>query len=107
VSLDHAVDVAMQRLDFGGVDADPGAAVRGRNREHIKDTATAADNGGPSCAAATIVRLRGTCVEQLDAPGDDTRRISSLYRAGICAVDEHQPAGLVPHPDRRRQRFNQ
>ncbi len=104
---------ATHRLDFGGVDADAGAAGFGAEIEHIESAPRTGDDGaqpaGIGAVADATLRdsfARGT-VEQFQAALDRVGCALGFDRARIGGIDESQLSGGVAGPDRRRQRFDE
>ena len=103
---------ATHRFEWGGVDADAGAAGRGFEIEHIETMARAGGDGrhSPGIAAACAACLRDiiayAAVEKLQAALDRVGRAFRFDGAGIGGVDEGQLARRVARPHRRLQCFD-
>ena len=110
MGIDHARELGAHQLGLGGVDADAGAAARGRHGRSRRSCGArprrrpAADRNRLAPPHARAAARCARCASNSSMPRSTTSAaVLRLDRARIGLVDEDELAGLVARPDRRRQ----
>ncbi len=102
----EAAERAPHRLDFGGVDADAGAALACRHVEHVEAAPRAGDDrgcprhvvlAGGAGTACLVARHAG---EEFERARHGVGRVLGLDRARVGRIDEGQGACDVAGPNR-------
>jgi len=106
VRIHHALELRAHQLGLGGVDADAGAAARGRHGHHVEAAALSRDHGREPSRIGRGRFMRAqklaapAVLEQLGAALDRLGCVLGFDRAGIGMVDEGELAHLVARPNR-------
>ena len=114
VRVDHAAERAAHGFGFGGVDAKAGAPAGASDFEHIETAPCAGDHGGQSAgkSAGGCALMRDNVarlvVEKFESSFPTASSASRRFdRLRVGGIDEGEPPGRVPNPDRRRQPLDQ
>ena len=107
----HAGKFGAHRLALGHVDADAGAAARGRPIGHLQDAPCPGDDHrqprlvGSACRMRIKRAVARARIEDFEAARDRIRAIARLDGARVGGVDPSESAVAVASPNRRRECF--